>query len=210
MLLLMNKKNNQEQRRKIIALCCVCEKTRNDMGKWVAQKNLSVHGEDVVYTHGLCPDCMKSTYGDESWYKKSKKTSSVGPAASVAAPADGRKKILIIDDSSIVRTILKADFEYDFEVEVAICGFEGVAAAFRCRPEVILLDGDIPDMSGVDVVRSLSTQPETRNIPVIVLAASEPDSETQKQLRLYNNFKGFFNKIAPTEDLKEAVAQVLL
>ena len=197
-------------KRELIALCCACAKTRNDMGKWVALEKPSLQREGIVYTHGLCPRCMEKLYGNEIWYKERGEVSPKRPAAVAGGNMRDKKKMLIVDDNSMVRNLLKADFEDDFKVEVAACGAEGLEAAIRWRPEVILLDSEMPDMSGADVVRGLGSQPETRNIPVIVITANDPDSETQRQLQLHENFKGLFSKIAPPEELKDAVQRILL
>jgi CheY-like chemotaxis protein len=121
-----------------------------------------------------------------------------------------RKKMLIIDDNSMIRTLLKADFEDEFAVEVAMNGTEGLAAAMRWLPEVILLDINMPDMSGIDVVRRLELGSETKHIPVIIVTASEHNNTTQRQLQPYGNFKGFFSKMTSTDEIRKTVWKVLL
>lgn len=206
----MKQERNKVPNRELIALCCVCDKTRNDLGKWVVFEKPPVQREGIVYTHGMCPACTEKLYGNEIWYKERGEVSPKRPAAEVGGNMRDRKKMLIVDDNSMVRNLLKADFEEDFKVEVATCGAEGLETALRWRPEVILLDSEMPDMSGTDVVRSLGAQPETRNIPVIVITANDPDSETQRQLQLQENFKGLYSKIAPPEEIKDAVQRILL
>lgn len=53
-----------------IVVCCICKKIRNNMGEWVAQKCSPPQNSDAAYSHGLCPDCVKSQYGNELWYKR--------------------------------------------------------------------------------------------------------------------------------------------
>jgi CheY-like chemotaxis protein len=50
-------------------------------------------------------------------------------------------------------------------------GGEAVAAARRLDPDVVLLDLNLPDMSGVDVLAALRAEPSTRHIPVVVVSA---------------------------------------
>lgn len=52
----------------------------------------------------------------------------------------------------MIRTLLTADFEDEFKVEVAENGAEGIVLAMCWQPAFILLDINMPDMSGVDVV----------------------------------------------------------
>lgn len=205
----MSGKNNEEVRTGFVVLCCVCYKTRNHLGKWIPWKNPSVQEVGVVYSHGLCPDCMRNVYGNELWYKQYEKESGKKILSRAGGCMDDRKKMLIIDDNSMIRTLLKADFEDEFAVEVAINGTEGLATAMRWLPEVILLDINMPDMSGIDVVRRLELGSETKHIPVIVVTASEHNYTTQRQLQPYGNFKGFLSKMTPSEEIRKTVWQVL-
>jgi len=207
----MHEINNDELKSRggFIVLCCVCDKTRNAAGKWVAQEYFPAQNSRVVYSHGLCPDCALRTYGNELWYKQYEKDTSGKPLRGSGGDMNGIKKMLIIDDNSMITTLLTADFEDEFKVATAMSGTEGLILAMGWRPEVILLDINMPDMSGVDVVRRLESQRETKNIPVIVITASEYNDTTQRQLQPYGNFKGFFSKMTPTEEIRKTVWQVL-
>ncbi len=63
----------------------------------------------------------------------------------------------------------------------------GVELARARRPEVILMDINLPGMSGLDALRALKAAPETKNIPVIALtaAASERDKQRGEQVGFY-------------------------
>jgi CheY-like chemotaxis protein len=52
-------------------------------------------------------------------------------------------------------------------------GAEGIALAKRERPDVILLDLMLPDVSGFEVVQALKSDPDTSAIPILVLTAKE-------------------------------------
>lgn len=120
-----------------------------------------------------------------------------------------RKKMLIIDDNSMICSLFAADFEEDFDVEVATDGAQGLAAATDRPPDVILLDINMPDMSGVEVTRQLSLQNGTAGIPVIIITAAGYNDDTERQLRPYPNFKGFLSKITPTEKIRKTVHAAL-
>jgi CheY-like chemotaxis protein len=53
----------------------------------------------------------------------------------------------------------------------AVSGEEGIELAARHLPDVILMDLQLPDMSGADAARALAEQPRTAPIPVVVLSA---------------------------------------
>ncbi len=121
-----------------------------------------------------------------------------------------RKKMLIIDDNSMIRDLFAADFEDDFAVETAINGRDGILIALRSLPNIILLDINMPDISGVEVVSELASMHETENIPVVVITASEHNIATERQLQPYKNVKGFLSKMTPTEKIKDTVRHALL
>jgi CheY-like chemotaxis protein len=57
------------------------------------------------------------------------------------------------------------------ELEHAPDGKAGLALAVSCRPDLVLLDMHLPDMSGEDIVQYLWADPRTRDIPVVVVTA---------------------------------------
>lgn len=81
--------------------------------------------------------------------------------------------ILIIDDVATNRIVYRARLAAAFyDPILASSGEAGLAAAVDARPDLILLDYGLPDMSGKDVLRRLRADPRTRDIPVIVLTAA--------------------------------------
>jgi CheY-like chemotaxis protein len=81
-------------------------------------------------------------------------------------------KVLIVDDEERNRKLLSVFVQADGHSAIfAANGKEGVAAAIEQQPNLILLDLMMPDMDGFDVVRALKNNPQTRNIPIIVVTA---------------------------------------
>lgn len=79
--------------------------------------------------------------------------------------------MLIIDDSPEVHRLLKARLRHEeLELVSAHSGAEGLRVVTSTRPALILLDLDMADMDGFEVLRRLKDVPETLNIPVIVLS----------------------------------------
>ncbi len=53
----------------IIPICAHCKKIRDDQGYWnILEAYLEKHFE-ASFSHGMCPECIKTLYGDEDWYK---------------------------------------------------------------------------------------------------------------------------------------------
>lgn len=83
-----------------------------------------------------------------------------------------RNRILTVDDSKTVRIIVKKAFKnYDCEILEAANGVEGLAAAAKESPDLILLDVTMPVMDGIEMLTKLKADPTTRAIPVIMLTA---------------------------------------
>jgi DNA-binding response OmpR family regulator len=87
------------------------------------------------------------------------------------------KTLLIIDDNDELRTEL-ADLLAsggDFEVVQAATGAAGILAALAARPDIILLDVDLPDTNGREVCRELRAQQVA--CPVIMLTAADAETD---------------------------------
>ncbi|HZP13900.1 MAG TPA: response regulator [Nevskiaceae bacterium] len=84
-----------------------------------------------------------------------------------------KKRVLLIDDDPVVtaayRNLLRAK---QFEVETASNGDAGYQAVLHFKPEVILLDLDMPIANGIHFLRRIRRVPHLRSIPIIVFTAS--------------------------------------
>lgn len=79
--------------------------------------------------------------------------------------------VLVIDDSKDVHRLLSARLRHEeLELRCTISGEEGIAAAKSQRPAIVLLDLDMPDVDGFEVLRRLKEDAGLVNIPVIVLS----------------------------------------
>jgi two-component system, cell cycle response regulator len=94
-------------------------------------------------------------------------------------------KVLIIDDSPEAIALVKVRLSKDgLDVVCADCGKEGIKAVRRERPDLILLDVDMPDMTGFDVCRMLKAEPDLCMIPVVFLTASDTAEDKVKGLNI--------------------------
>ncbi len=82
--------------------------------------------------------------------------------------------VLVIDDEENIIDLITLGLKYEgFEVEAASEGEEGIAAAQRNNPILIILDWMLPDMDGLEVCRRLRTNPTTQDIPILMLTAKD-------------------------------------
>lgn len=94
---------------------------------------------------------------------------------------DSQPIVLVIDDSVDVHRLLKARLRHEeIDLVEALGGVEGLEAARGLQPSLIILDLDMPDIDGFQVLRQLKNDASTLEIPVIVLStlASAQDKVT--------------------------------
>jgi len=90
--------------------------------------------------------------------------------------ADRPIMILVVDDLSDNRLLIRHIFEeFDYLVLEARDGAEGIEVARTARPDCILLDINMPVMTGFEALDRLQQDPRTREIPVVVLTATADD-----------------------------------
>ena len=81
-------------------------------------------------------------------------------------------RVLVIEDETDLRDLLQYNLKAaGYEVEVAVDGASGVALARTHLPDLVLLDIMLPDTTGLDVCRLLKSQPETRDVQVVMVTA---------------------------------------
>jgi two-component system, OmpR family, KDP operon response regulator KdpE len=104
--------------------------------------------------------------------------------------------ILLIDDEEQMRRLLRITFEAsDFRVSEAATGKEGITQAAMLRPDLIVLDMGLPDMAGVDVLRSVRSW---SSVPVVVLSVR--GGEADKVMMLDSGADDYITKpFSPSE-----------
>jgi signal transduction histidine kinase/CheY-like chemotaxis protein len=85
------------------------------------------------------------------------------------ANRDNRPHVLIVDDDEVARYLLKGLLaQTGFRMAEAKGGNEGLRHARQYKPDLIILDLGMPDLSGFEVLLNLKQDPETSKIPVII------------------------------------------
>ena len=104
-------------------------------------------------------------------------------APSRPAAADPRgTTILVVDDKEENRALVQYLFDGpEYRVLEAADGVTGLARAQKERPDCILLDLNMPGLTGFEVLERLEADPRTREIPVLILTASDERLETMER-----------------------------
>ena len=82
-----------------------------------------------------------------------------------------RHRILIVDDEPLITEVLSEHFKGDYDVETALNGTDALTAIVRERPDLVLLDINMPRMNGVEVLKDIKQIDDT--ILVIMVTANE-------------------------------------
>ena len=86
--------------------------------------------------------------------------------------------ILVVDDDAPILTLMHNLLrEFGFEPLAAATGAQAVATARERRPDLILLDKNMPGMSGEDVIRAFRSEERLDDVPILILSGEpvEPD-----------------------------------
>jgi CheY-like chemotaxis protein len=87
-------------------------------------------------------------------------------------------KVLVVDDEPDVLLLCRVNLEFEgYEVTEAADGEEAMERVREERPDVILLDVMMPKMDGWQVLTALKDDPETADIPVVMLTAKVQDQD---------------------------------
>jgi DNA-binding NarL/FixJ family response regulator len=120
-----------------------------------------------------------------------------------AGPID----LLIVDDHSILREGLKLIIERERDMKVvgaASTGEEGLDLLERLRPSMILMDLNLPGMSGVDAIRAVRQR--NTAIPIVVLTMYEGDGDIRRALEA--GATTYLLKHALSDDLTRVIREV--
>jgi len=87
-------------------------------------------------------------------------------------------RILIVDDEPDVLELISLDLRKEgYIIQQAQNGTEALSSIRTTKPDLVLLDIMLPDMSGVQLTGKLKNTPETADIPIILLTAKDSDTD---------------------------------
>ena len=92
-----------------------------------------------------------------------------------------RASVLVVDDEDMIRSVLRLTLvRAGYDVTEAESGEEALAKVQEDRPDLILLDVMMPGMDGFAVCEQLRRDPDTVDLPIIMLSARS-DSQSRKE-----------------------------
>jgi len=127
------------------------------------------------------------------------------------------KKVLVVDDELDMRTFITTLLETNgFKPLSAQDGFQGLEVARKNKPSLIILDVMMPRESGINLYRELRSDPDLKDIPVIMLSALSRKTffHSQKVLDQYKGEKipeptAYIEKPPEPDELLDAIRSCL-
>ena len=133
-------------------------------GQWMVI-DAQARGADIE-----CPTCGKISTVEPP-----------APVSTAAGAARSKPKILLVEDNEMSRDMLSRRLQKrQYDVVLAIDGVEGLQMAQLERPDLILMDMNLPLISGWQVTRQLKSMPEMQHLPIIALTAYATAGDEEK------------------------------
>lgn len=96
-----------------------------------------------------------------------------------------KKRLLLIEDEEDIAALIKLQAELaGYKLHVEVDGINGYRAVEREKPDLVILDLMLPGQNGLDVCRKIKSNPDLKNIPVIILTAKTEELDIVLGLEL--------------------------
>ncbi len=116
-------------------------------------------------------------------------------------------QILIVDDEEGIRLLVREILVHKYGVLEARDGQEAIDMANKHKPDLILMDILMPNVSGYDACSTIKTNPATKRIPVVMVTAI--GYELNKKLAKSVGADGYLTKPFLEEELLDTVSKFL-
>ena len=120
----------------------------------------------------------------------------------------GQKKILLVEDHADTVELLQYQLKgigYP-TISVAVNGAEALRKVYEEKPDLILLDIVLPDMSGFELARKLKADPRTRAVPILAATARAMHGDREKCLE--SGCNGYLTKPFLPKQLEEEIKKL--
>ncbi len=127
--------------------------------------------------------------------------------ASEGRKSSDKKKVLVVDDNGHMLRTVKAMLESEYEVELVRSGVKAMTSIGRERPDVILLDYDMPVCDGRQTLELIRSDEDLKDLPVIFLTGVNDREHIRKVLLL--NPQGYLLKPITEDALISAIKKAI-
>ena len=88
-----------------------------------------------------------------------------------------RPRVLIVDDSPVALSFLRAVFQSTYDVDTAVDGADAMQKALAQAPDLVVTDSLMPNVDGFELIARLREHPPTASIPIVMLTSSDAGDE---------------------------------
>ena len=119
------------------------------------------------------------------------------------------EKVLVVEDDPFnMKVVLMSLRRNDYVLLQAKDGQEALDVAIQERPDVILMDIQLPKIDGLEVTRRLREMPDFRDVPIIALTAYAMEGDEEKAIEA--GCDAYLTKPVDTRQLPEVISRILL
>lgn len=130
-------------------------------------------------------------------------TKKVWDCAFTKLVSDNKKRVLVVDDSGPMLRSVRTWLEPRYNVSMANSGINAIKNIALHRPDLILLDYEMPVCDGPRVLEMIRKDPDSSNIPVIFLTSKDDRDSVMAAMKYSPN--GYLLKTLPQDKIIEAV-----
>ena len=103
-----------------------------------------------------------------------------------AAASTGKKNVLIVDDEESFRDVLKCALrEEGYQLSEAASGKEAIAKLEEIKPDLLLLDLNLPELDGWDVIRHITQHPQFKDMEVLIISGLMLDEQESATIQTH-------------------------
>jgi PAS domain S-box-containing protein len=125
----------------------------------------------------------------------------------ITAPAASKPHVLFVEDEATVREHLAQRLSDDYRVDTAGNGTEALLAVMRAKPALVVTDIVMPDMGGVELLKTLRQTPGTQGIPVLLISGRAADEHRIEGFE--QGADGFLSKPYTERELRALIGSML-
>src|SRR5919197_2444092 len=115
--------------------------------------------------------------------------------------------VLVVEDDPEINRFVSETLADEYRIVVALNGQDGLEKALRSRPDLILSDAMLPEMSGDQMVRHLRTRSELDAVPIVMLTVEADDELRARMLR--EGAQDYIMKPFTAEELRARVGNLI-
>ena len=129
------------------------------------------------------------------------------PKTTPPASEPGKSRILFVEDDTTLCSLLAEALSDEYVVETAGNGIEALKAVMRKKPDLIVTDIVMPEMDGVELLKTLRSEPGTQGLPVLLISGRAQEGQRIDGFR--RGADGYLAKPYSVSELRAIVGAML-